>query len=145
MAMLDREVAEERAEVAESELEGEREAKAELEVELEVWRKGKVTGEGSTADGDDTSGGRTEMAFRQLEKQNARLKEALIRYGLFVPSHQRLLADSLISRLRDLTHETDAEQRRRIADLEKELGGVDDMQGLHMVLFTLGFGLTSLP
>lgn len=32
-------------------------------------------------------------------------------------------------RLRDLTHETDAEQRRRIADLEKELAGVDDMQG----------------
>ncbi|KAG9015752.1 hypothetical protein FRB93_012317 [Tulasnella sp. JGI-2019a] len=110
MAMLDREVAEERAEVAESELEGEREAKAELEVELEVWRKVKVSADGSGADGgDDTSGGRTEMAFRQLEKQNARLKEALIR-------------------LRDLTHETDAEQRRRIADLEKELTGVDDMQ-----------------
>ncbi|KAG8856780.1 hypothetical protein FRB96_006284 [Tulasnella sp. 330] len=108
MAMLDREVAEERAEVAESELEGEREAKAELEVELEVWRRGKVTAEGGAADSDDALDGRTEMAFHQLEKQNTRLKEALIR-------------------LRDITHETDAEQRRRIADLEKELGGVDDM------------------
>lgn len=77
MAMLDREVAEERAEVAEAELETEREGKAELEVELEVWRKGKVTSD--VEGGDDGSGGRTEMAFKQLEKQNARLKEALIR------------------------------------------------------------------
>lgn len=81
MAMLDREVAEERAEVAEAELEGEREAKAELEVELEVWRKGKVTSDKDGLDGnEDNPGGRTEMAFRQLERQNERLKEALIRY-----------------------------------------------------------------
>ncbi|KAG8906123.1 hypothetical protein FRB99_007513, partial [Tulasnella sp. 403] len=106
MMMLDKEVAEERAEVAEAELEGEKEAKAQLEVELEVWRKGQATPSDAES---DVNTGRSEMAFRQLEKQNERLKEALIK-------------------LRDLTQETDGEQRRRIADLEKELAGVDDMQ-----------------
>lgn len=31
--------------------------------------------------------------------------------------------------MRDLTHDADAEQRRKIADLERELAGVDEMQG----------------
>lgn len=81
MVMLDKEVAEERAEVAEGELEGEKEAKAELEVELEVWRKGG----GTVAEGADgledegTKGARTELAYRQMEKQNERLKEALMK------------------------------------------------------------------
>lgn len=77
MAMLDKEVAEERAEVAEAELESEKEAKAELEVELEVWRTGKAAA--SPGDGEESPAGRSEMAFRQLEKQNERLKEALIK------------------------------------------------------------------
>lgn len=77
MSMLDKEVAEERAEVAEAELESEKEAKAELEVELEVWRNDQSAATGG-GDGDG-KGGRSEMAFRQLEKQNERLKEALIR------------------------------------------------------------------
>jgi len=75
MAMLDKEVAEERAEVAEGELEVLKEAKAELEVELEVWRTGKAEGGAGGSAGD----GRTEMEFRQLEKHNERLKDALIR------------------------------------------------------------------
>ncbi|KAG8953679.1 hypothetical protein FRC04_001883 [Tulasnella sp. 424] len=108
MLMLDKEMAEERAEVAEAELEAEKESKAELEVELEVWRKGANAAEGGEGDGEGNAG-RSEMAFRQLEKQNERLKDALLR-------------------MRDLTHETDAEQRRKIADLERELAGVDEMQ-----------------
>ncbi|KAG9042521.1 hypothetical protein FS837_010755 [Tulasnella sp. UAMH 9824] len=107
MLMLDKEMAEERAEVAEGELEAEKESKTELEAELEVWRNGANAGEGG--EGEDGKAGRSEMAFRQLEKQNERLKDALLR-------------------MRDLTHETDAEQRRKIADLERELAGVDEMQ-----------------
>ncbi|KAG8957368.1 hypothetical protein FRC03_010211 [Tulasnella sp. 419] len=104
MSMLDKEVAEERAEVAEAELEAEKEAKVEMEVELEMYRTGGATG---TGDGTERPG-RTEIDFRQLEKHNERLKEALVR-------------------LRDITHETETEHKKKIADLEKELAGLDDM------------------
>ncbi len=78
LMMLDKEVAEERAEVAEGELETEKEAKAELLVELEVWRKDGIDRQtGAISEGQT---GRSEVAFRQLEKQNERLKEALVRY-----------------------------------------------------------------
>ncbi|KIO30933.1 hypothetical protein M407DRAFT_222067 [Tulasnella calospora MUT 4182] len=117
MLMLDKEMAEERAEVAEAELEAEKEGRTELEAELEVWRNGANAGEGG--EGEEGKAGRSEMAFRQLEKQNERLKDALLRSVQF----------DLGSRMRDLTHDTDAEQRRKIADLERELAGVDEMQG----------------
>lgn len=55
-------------------------------------------------------GNRSSLAFIQLEKQNDRLKDALVR-------------------LRDLTHETEAENKHRIADLEKELDLTSDLQG----------------
>lgn len=77
MLMLDKEMAEERAEVAEGELEAEKESKAELEAELEVWKNGANAAEGG--EGEDGKAGRSEMAFRQLEKQNERLKDALLR------------------------------------------------------------------
>lgn len=73
MAMLDKEMAEERAEVAEADLEDVKERLAIVEVELEVVREG----------GGDEGGGDTavkqSLAYIQLEKQNERLKEALIR------------------------------------------------------------------
>ena len=50
------------------------------------------------------------LAFIQLEKQNERLKEALIR-------------------LRDITQETEQEHRRRISEMEKDLAGLDSLQG----------------
>jgi dynactin 1 len=34
-------------------------------------------------------------------------------------------------RLRDLSQETEQEQRRRIAELEKDVTGVDDLQCTH--------------
>ena len=48
------------------------------------------------------------LAYIQLEKQNERLKEGLIR-------------------LLDVTQETDAEQRRRIADTEKDVQALDEL------------------
>lgn len=78
MAMLDKEMAEERAEVAEGELEEVKEKLAVLEVEAEVLRNG---GAGvDPEDGEKETGAKSSMAYIQLEKQNERLKEALMRW-----------------------------------------------------------------
>lgn len=89
MSMLDKEVAEERAEAAESEIEELKEKLAVIEVELEVIKEG--TGECAVVchgvakltffkavEGSDSNVAGS-LAYIQLEKQNARLKEALIR------------------------------------------------------------------
>ncbi|KAG1848525.1 dynein associated protein-domain-containing protein [Suillus subalutaceus] len=104
MAMLDKEVAEEKAELAEQELEEVKERLAHVEVELGVMKEGGALGE----DGDSNT--KTSLAYIQLEKQNERLKEALIR-------------------LRDMSQETEQEQRRRIAEMEKDITSIDDLQG----------------
>ena len=75
MAMLDKEMAEERAEVAETELEEVKEKLAVLEVEVEVIRNGG----GRPEDHEKDSNAKSTMAYIQLEKQNERLKEALMR------------------------------------------------------------------
>ncbi|KAI0801398.1 dynactin [Fomes fomentarius] len=103
MAMLDKEMAEERAEVAEADLEEAREKLAILEVETEHLREGGIV-EG----GGDTSV-KESLVYIQLEKQNERLKEALIR-------------------LRDITQETEQDQRRRIAEMEKDVTTLDEIQ-----------------
>lgn len=77
MAMLDKEVAEERAEAAEAEAEGLRERLDIVEVELNVIKEAAAS---DAADGSDFAHG--SLAFLQLEKHNERLKEALIRYTL---------------------------------------------------------------
>lgn len=113
MATLDKEVAEERAEAAEIELEDVKERLAIAEVELEVLKEEAEDG-GSGGGG----GGRTDtdikssLAYIQLEKQNERLKEALMR-------------------LRDLSQETEQDQRRRISEMEKDVMGAEDVQGNH--------------
>ncbi|KAI9513092.1 dynein associated protein-domain-containing protein [Russula earlei] len=101
ITMLDKEVAEERAEAAEAELEELKEKLAVVEVELEFIKEGaSAEGGGSSVTGS--------IAYIQLEKQNARLKEALIR-------------------LRDVSQDTEQEQRRRIADMEKDVMNVEDL------------------
>ena len=60
--------------------------------------------------GDGDKGAKSTLAYIQLEKQNERLKEALVR-------------------LRDVSQETEQDQRRRIAEMEKDLMTVDDLQG----------------
>ncbi|KAG6879324.1 hypothetical protein C0992_003541 [Termitomyces sp. T32_za158] len=108
MAMLDKEVAEERSELAETELEELKEKYAVLEVEIKVLREGggginPITGE------DSFDSIKNSLAYIQLEKQNERLKEALIK-------------------LRDVTQETEQDQRRRISEMEKDIIGLDDLQ-----------------
>ncbi|RDB28736.1 Dynactin, isoform [Hypsizygus marmoreus] len=103
MATLDKEVAEERAEIAEAELEELREKLAIVEVEMEVLK------EDGAAGGEASSAGKDSLAYIQLEKHNERLKEALVK-------------------LRDMTQETEQEQRRRIAEMEKDIIGIDELQ-----------------
>ena len=76
MAMLDKEMAEERAEVAETELEEVKEKLAVIEVEVEVLRNG----DGSPEDGEQDANAKSSMAYIQLGKQNERLKEALMKW-----------------------------------------------------------------
>lgn len=84
-AVLDREVEVERREEAVAELEAEREKLAELQVELGVLkgdREGSVVPSG---DGDANEDGepKSSLDYIQLEKQNERLKDALIRSVVF--------------------------------------------------------------
>ncbi|SGY89595.1 BQ5605_C039g11758 [Microbotryum silenes-dioicae] len=113
ISLLDKEVAEERFDAVNAQLEAVKERAAELEVEVAVLREenSKLEGEGAEAvrqvEGGDAT--KTSLAYIQLEKQNLRLKDALLR-------------------LRDLTSETEAEQKRKIADLEAELDLTSDLQ-----------------
>lgn len=102
MVMLDKEVAEERAEAAESELQTLQERLESVEVELETLKEGGGPG------GVVNDSVRESIAINQLEKHNDRLREALVR-------------------LRDLSRETEKEQRHRIAELERELQGVEEL------------------
>ena len=76
MAMLDKEMAEERAEVAETELAEVKERLAVVEVEVEVLRNGG----GGPEDSEKEASAKSSMPYIQLEKQNERLKEALMRW-----------------------------------------------------------------
>ncbi|KAJ7695201.1 dynactin [Mycena rosella] len=110
MAMLDKEVAEERAEAAEAELEEVTERLAIVEVELGVLKDGGAEGGDDEDVGNKSmSAGKDSLAYIQLEKHNDRLKEALLR-------------------LRDMSQETEQDQRRRIAEMEKDIVGLDDLQ-----------------
>ncbi|KAH7106785.1 dynein associated protein-domain-containing protein [Auriculariales sp. MPI-PUGE-AT-0066] len=105
MAMLDKEVAEERAEALESECEAMKEQLAELEVELNVLKSDREGGDGEAA----VDMAKSSLAYIQLERQNERMKEALVR-------------------LRDISHETDIENKRKIQELERDLNNLDDLQ-----------------
>ncbi|KAF8634861.1 hypothetical protein AX15_000617 [Amanita polypyramis BW_CC] len=104
MAMLDKEVAEERAELVEAELEEVKEKFAVLEVEIGVLKEGGVS-----VDKEVTDAIKDSLEYIQLEKQNERLKEALIK-------------------LRDVTSETEQEQRKRILEMEKDVGEFEQLQ-----------------
>ncbi|KAM0787072.1 hypothetical protein ACM66B_006333 [Microbotryomycetes sp. NB124-2] len=115
LTLLDKEMAEEKHEALASSLEAMKEKCAELEVELEVVREenARMTGEGEEEIARDSSEGpKSRLAFIQLEKQNERLREALLR-------------------MRDLTTQNEAESKRKIADLEKELDLTSDLQAMY--------------
>ncbi|KAI6799423.1 hypothetical protein KC361_g2871 [Hortaea werneckii] len=103
LATLDREVAEERAEGLQAELDALRAKNEEMELELEVLRdeNGELSKEMSPEE-------RTSAGWLQMEKSNERLREALLR-------------------LRDLTQDKETELKEQIQSLEdqvKEMDGV---------------------
>lgn len=92
MAMLDKEMAEEKAETAETELEELKEQLAVVQVEMGVLKGEQgalfhivsISGSGGIALTDGIQSGsedheKNSLAYIQLEKQNERLKEALIK------------------------------------------------------------------
>ncbi|KPV72878.1 uncharacterized protein RHOBADRAFT_38979 [Rhodotorula graminis WP1] len=102
-SLLDKEIAESELDEARARLKELEERVGELEVEVEVV---KEENDGAPS----SAGGPSSLAFRQLEKQNARLKDALVR-------------------LRDLTAESEAELKRKVESMEKELDLSADLQG----------------
>ncbi|GAA6010163.1 hypothetical protein JCM10207_005646 [Rhodosporidiobolus poonsookiae] len=115
-SLLDKEIAESELDEAQARVKELEERVGELEVEVEVVREenARLEGEGDaeiarSAEQGGEGSAPSPLAFRQLEKQNARLKDALIR-------------------LRDITGETETEHKRKIDALEKELDLSADLQ-----------------
>ncbi len=105
MATLDREMAEETAEVLKTELEALKQKTEELELEVEVLRE-----ENAELGGEMSPEEKSSQGWLQMERNNERLREALIR-------------------LRDMTQQAEAELRDEIKSLEedvRELGSVKE-------------------
>ncbi|KAJ1325018.1 dynactin 1 [Microdochium nivale] len=97
LATLDREMAEETAEVLKVELDALKQKAEELELEVEILREeNEEYSQGMSTEE------RTSTSWLQLERTNERLREALMR-------------------LRDLTQQQDEEQRGQIKDLQADL------------------------
>ncbi|KAI6805626.1 hypothetical protein KC332_g14884 [Hortaea werneckii] len=101
LATLDREVAEERAEGLQAELDALRAKNEEMELELEVLRdeNGELSKEMSPEE-------RTSAGWLQMEKSNERLREALLR-------------------LRDFTQDKETELKEQIQSLEDQVKEMD--------------------
>ncbi|KAK0670915.1 dynein associated protein-domain-containing protein [Cercophora samala] len=104
LATLDREMAEETAEVLKAELEALKQKSEELELEVEILREenGEFTKGMSTEE-------RASTGWLQMERNNERLKEALIR-------------------LRDLSQEQEEELKDQIKGLEEDLREFETMK-----------------
>ncbi|CAG8706507.1 7985_t:CDS:2, partial [Acaulospora colombiana] len=98
MVLLDKEVAEERADAAEAEVEELKEKLAVSQDELTILREANS----GTGAGGDPSDGKFSLAYIQLERQNGRL--------------------------RDISQEAEQEYRKKLTDLEKELAASEEMQ-----------------
>ena len=97
MATLDREMAEETAEVLKTELEALKLKTEELELEVEVLRE-----ENAELGNEMSPEEKTSQGWLQMERNNARLREALIR-------------------LRDMTQQTEEELRDELKNLEEDI------------------------
>jgi hypothetical protein len=84
MTMLDREMADEKRELAESESEELRDKLEEMKVEMSVLKS--EAGGGAADEGSVDAPEKSSLAYKQLERQNERLKEALIKCALSLSS-----------------------------------------------------------
>ncbi|KDN52710.1 hypothetical protein K437DRAFT_292826 [Tilletiaria anomala UBC 951] len=115
MSTLDKEMAEERADAAAEELALEKERADELQIDLEVLQEQQAAAAAPElaeprAEGEERDESEKPSAtIIQLERQNERLKEALVRF-------------------RDITNESDTVQKRKIAEMDKELAALSNIQ-----------------
>lgn len=84
MITLDKEMAEEKADTLALELESAKERIEELQLDLEILKtemqeKSLIKTDGNSVSGETVSSGMSVYEFKQLEQQNARLKETLVR------------------------------------------------------------------
>ncbi|KAG9306594.1 hypothetical protein G9A89_004791 [Geosiphon pyriformis] len=108
MMTLDKEMAEAKADNLQHEVNLLKEKIEEISVDLNVFKQ-----EGDLLNHAEGNGdGRSAVEIIQLERQNERLKEALVR-------------------LRDVTSEQESELNRKIKSLEKELSSLQDIQVQH--------------
>ncbi|KAI1269976.1 dynein associated protein-domain-containing protein [Xylariaceae sp. FL1019] len=109
LATLDREMAEETAEVLKVELDALKQKAEELELEVEVLREENAEfSQGMSSEERATTG------WLQMERNNERLREALIR-------------------LRDITQEQDEENRAQIKSLQKDLEEFDAIKEQYQI------------
>lgn len=79
MITLDKEMAEEKADTLQIELDQTKERIEELQLDLEILKQEMQNKSGAIIDGVATTGGTTTYEFKQLEQQNQRLRETLVR------------------------------------------------------------------
>lgn len=104
IATLDKEVAEEMAEVYKTELEALRHKAEELDLEVEILREENAEFTKGMAPDEIAS-----VGWLQMEKQNERLRQAL-------------------TALRDLAHETEEDYQNQVKELRSDLGEVDTLK-----------------
>ena len=107
MATLDREMAEETAESLKNELDNLRQIHEELELEAEVLRE-----ENQELSKEMSPEEKTSQGWLQLEREKDRYREALMR-------------------LREVTHEREAELKKQVAELEKDLKELRNIKNEH--------------
>ncbi|KAI9344183.1 dynein associated protein-domain-containing protein [Zopfochytrium polystomum] len=113
MMTLDKEMAEERAETLSTEMEALQDRIDELQIELEVLQ------EGGALDDEGTGEMSSSAKIQQLERQNDRLKEALVRLRDVTASQEAELKDKISSLERDNMNYID--QSNQAAQLEEKL------------------------
>lgn len=104
MALLDKEMAEETAEALKAELDSLRARQEEMELELEVLRD-----ENDEFSKEMSPEERTSAGWLQMEKENDRLRNALLR-------------------LRDLTHDREEELKGDVAELQSQVEGLEKLK-----------------
>ncbi|KAI9642843.1 hypothetical protein NHQ30_008577 [Ciborinia camelliae] len=104
MATLDREMAEETAEVLRTELDVLKQKTEELELEVEVLRE-----ENTELGGEMSAEEKTSQSYLQMERKNERLTEALLR-------------------LRDLTQQAEAELKDEIKSLQEDVRDLNSVK-----------------
>ncbi|KAK7553405.1 dynactin-like protein [Phyllosticta citricarpa] len=107
MATLDREMAEEQTEAYKAELDAVKEKLEEIELENEILK-----GENDELSKDMSPEERTSQGWIQMERENERLREALIR-------------------LRDITQQSELEFRDQIKGLEEDVQELSGVKGLY--------------